>query len=187
MGSGRRYLDKESRLSRNSGRGAVGFSIGTKGYFGTGFTITSGVTNEFWEYDPAINRWTEKASLPVSAARTEAVGFSIGTKGYIGTGYVFTDDEIVNLNDFWEYDPTTDDWTEKASLPVSSARAEAVGFSIGTKGYIGTGNLKAGIGGRLSGIFGNGIRKLIYGQEKPILEDLDAQGLLVSLLAVKDI
>ena len=138
---------KKADYPGNSGRGAVGFSIGTKGYFGTGFTITSGVTNEFWEYDPATNRWTEKASLPVSAARTEAVGFSIGTKGYIGTGYVFTDDEIVNLNDFWEYDPTTDDWTEKASLPVSSARAEAVGFSIGTKGYIGTGNLKAGIGG----------------------------------------
>jgi len=138
---------KKADYPGNSYSGAVGFSIGTKGYLGTGFSINGSVTNEFWEYDPVKNTWTEKASLPVSAARTEAVGFSVGNKGYIGTGYVFTDDEMVNLNDFWEYDPETDNWTEKASLPVSSARGEAVGFSIGNKGYIGTGNFTAGIGG----------------------------------------
>ena len=37
----------------------VGFSIGTKGYIGSWL-----ITNEFWEYDPATNIWTQKASLP---------------------------------------------------------------------------------------------------------------------------
>ena len=138
---------KKADYPGNSGNGAVGFSIGTKGYFGTGLTIAGGATNEFWEYDPATNKWTEKASLPVSAARTEAVGFSIGNKGYIGTGYVIGNDNMDNLNDFWEYDPATDNWTGKASLPVTAARGEAVGFSIGTKGYIGTGNFTGGFGG----------------------------------------
>lgn len=130
---------KKADFPGNSVRGAVGFSIATKGYLGTGLTFEGGVTNEFWEYDPATDKWTEKASLPVTAARTEAVGFSIGTKGYIGTGNFFTNNETKCLNDFWEYDPAADAWTEKASLPVSSARSEAVGFSIGNKGYIGTG------------------------------------------------
>ena len=53
-----------------------------------------------------------------------------------GTGLKF--DRTGSLNDFWEYDPTTDKWTKKADFP-GGARYDAVGFSIGNKGYIGTG------------------------------------------------
>src|SRR5687768_11906654 len=61
---------------------AVGFSIGTKGYIGTG---NDGVDkNDFWEWDQATNVWTQKANF-TGTARSGAVGFSIGTKGYIGT------------------------------------------------------------------------------------------------------
>ena len=35
--------------------GAVGFSIGDKGYIGTGETSGVVYTKDFWEYDPAIN------------------------------------------------------------------------------------------------------------------------------------
>ena len=127
----------------NSVSGAVGFSIGSKGYIGTGFTTTGGVTNEFWEYDPATNTWTEKESLPLDAARAGAVGFSIGTKGYIGTGTGTNYDDwdgysSYYLNDFWEWDQSTNVWTRKADLE-GSVRTSAVGFSIGAKGYIGTG------------------------------------------------
>jgi len=59
--------------------------------------------------------------------------FSIGNKGYIGTGY-----DPSYKNDFWEYDPTANNWTRKADF-LGSARQLAVGFSIGNKGYIGTG------------------------------------------------
>src|SRR5688572_30165039 len=74
----------------------AGFSIGTKGYMGTGWT--TGGTNDFWEWDQATNVWTQRANF-AGSARGYAVGFSIGTKGYIGTGY----NGSTYLNDFWEY------------------------------------------------------------------------------------
>ena len=61
--------------------------------------------------------------------RRHAVGFSIGNKGYVGTGY---DNNINYHNDFWEYDPATDTWTQKANFG-GGARYGAVGFSIGTR------------------------------------------------------
>jgi len=110
---------------------AVGFSIGTKGYIGTGGI--GGFVNDFWEYDPSSNTWTQKANFG-GTPRYGAVGFSIGAYGYIGTGYDTSDVR----RDFWKYDPSSNTWTQKASFG-GTARYEAVGFSIGTKGYIGTG------------------------------------------------
>ena len=110
---------------------AVGFSIGTKGYIGTGQDGSS-LRNDFWEFDQATNVWTQKASF-AGPARSGAAGFSIGTKGYVGTGMAGA-----SKNDFWEYDPAANTWTQKASFG-GSARNAAVGFSIGSKGYIGTG------------------------------------------------
>jgi hypothetical protein len=120
---------------------AVSFSIGTKGYIGFGDDFnTNGYTNEFWEYDPGENNWTQKASFPSS--RGMAVGFSISTKGYIGTGFKDTYSAsgytIQTYQDFWEWDQATNIWTKKADFG-GIARSGAVGFSIGNKGYIGTG------------------------------------------------
>jgi N-acetylneuraminic acid mutarotase len=121
---------------------AVSFSIGTKGYIGTGDDFnTNGYTNEFWEYDPATNSWTQKASLPGTFGRGLATGFSIGTKGYIGLGGkdLFTGVGLPKYyQDFWEWDQATNVWTKKADFG-GIARNGAVGFSIGNKGYIGTG------------------------------------------------
>ena len=44
-----------------------------------------------------------------------------------------------NTKDFWEYDPVGNTWTQKADFG-GTARYAAVGFSIGNKGYIGTGH-----------------------------------------------
>lgn len=112
-----------------SGRhGAVGFSIGGKGYIGLGNGNNNSPVNDFWEYDPSTNSWTQKANFG-GVAREYAVGFSIGTKGYVGTG---------GGQDFWEYDPSANAWVPKANFGGTS-RLSAVGFSIGNKGYIGTG------------------------------------------------
>jgi hypothetical protein len=113
---------------------AVGFSIGAKGY------IEAGGTNQFWEYDPATNNWTQKSSFPGALGIVFAVGFSIGTKGYIGTGYI--DGGYAGgafSQEFWEWDQVTNVWTRKADF-AGNERADAVGFSIGNKGYIGTGS-----------------------------------------------
>jgi N-acetylneuraminic acid mutarotase len=111
---------------------AVGFSIGNKGYIGTGWDGTSHL-KDFWEYDPTQSTWTRKADFG-GTERRGAVGFSIGNKGHIGTGW----DGASYCRDFWEYDPALDTWTRKADF-AGAARFAPVGFSIGNKGYVGTG------------------------------------------------
>ena len=110
--------------------GAVGFSIGNKGYIGTGFYGNEGYLKDFWEYDPATDIWIRKADFPGNA-RQFGSGFSIGNKGYIGLGH----DSTVYYADFWEYDPATDKWTRIADF-AGGGRNAATGFSIEGKGYI---------------------------------------------------
>jgi len=114
---------------------AVSFSIGNKGYLGTGFDANLGeLTTDFWEYDPSSDAWTQKANFG-GLGRNHAIGFNIGNKGYIGTG---SDLNVVAKNDFWEYDPSSNTWTQKANVG-GTERYTAIGFSIGDKGYVGTG------------------------------------------------
>ena len=122
--------------------GAVGFSIGDRGYIGTGFmgmySHNPTFLNDFWEYNPVANEWAQKADFQGNA-RSCAVGFSIGNKGYLGTGsYIINDEYSYRLRDFWEYNPESDTWLQKADLP-GALRNWAVGISIKNKGYIGGG------------------------------------------------
>ncbi len=121
---------------------AVGFSIDTKGYIGTGSDFTSD-KQDFWEYDPDSDAWTQKANLG-GVPREFTSGFSIGTKGYIGTGAFFNGTTWIGINDFWEWEQSTNTWTQKADFG-GTARMGAVGFSIEGKGYLGTGD--DGVGG----------------------------------------
>ncbi|MFC2114657.1 T9SS type A sorting domain-containing protein [Bacteroidota bacterium] len=105
-----------------------GFSIGTKGYFGTGVWF-----NDFWEYDQATDAWTQKADYPLTIGA--CASFSIGTKGYVGGGQ---DNGGGYHNEFYEYDPATNAWTKKSDY--ANKFLLGVGFSIGNKGYFGTGS-----------------------------------------------
>jgi N-acetylneuraminic acid mutarotase len=58
--------------------GAVGFTIGNKGYIGTGYNDST-YPHDFWEWDKTTNVWTKKADYPGGSAGV-AVGFSIGNK-----------------------------------------------------------------------------------------------------------
>lgn len=119
-------------LSRHS---AVAFTIGNKGYLGTGLCYMTAILEDFWEYDPANNTWTQKANFG-GGKRFEAVGFSIGNYGYVGTGE--TNNAAYLFNDFWKYDPSTNTWVQVANFG-GVKRKQAVGFAIGGKGYVGTG------------------------------------------------
>lgn len=110
--------------------GSVGFSIGSKGYIGTGFS-NSKLMN-FWEYDPSTDTWSQKANFG-GTARVYASGFCIADKGYIGCG-----NDSTLRNDFWEYDPAFNIWTQKKDFGGVPRKAAAA-FSIGLKGYIGSG------------------------------------------------
>src|SRR3990170_6969521 len=74
--------------------------------------------------------------MPAPGGLTESSGFAAGGKIYVGTGQWFSTGD--RLNQFWEYNPSTNTWRAVNELP-GMARDDASAFSIGDKGYIGTG------------------------------------------------
>ena len=112
-----------------------GIGIGNKVYYGLGH-VSSGTANigfqDWWEFDPATNAWTQKANYAHESHG--AVGFSIGNKGYMGAG----DSESIGANtNFYEYDPIGNTWSPKAPCPLSDDGH--VSFTINGLGYIGLG------------------------------------------------
>lgn len=68
---------------------AVAFTIGQRAYVVSGTSGEGAGTvylREVWEYDPAGNQWTQRASIPEAAAASAA--FVLGGKGYVATGVV---------------------------------------------------------------------------------------------------
>lgn len=121
---------------------AVGFAIGDKGYLGTGATepeiVEDQRLDDFWEYDPAADEWTRKADFG-GEARIWAAGFSMNGKGYIGLGTAGAAAGVGKLPDIWGYDPATDSWTRMKEDWLVSTRLAPIGFSVGDRGFFGTG------------------------------------------------
>ena len=113
------------------------FVIGNKGYWGTGAGIPPGFYNDWWEYEPSTDIWTQKASLLVSQQRFGATAFSIGNKGYLGLGFGGSPNGTF-LNDLLMYDPTANSWSSETSFP-GIARYDAPSFVVNNKAYVGTG------------------------------------------------
>ena len=119
------------------------FVIGNKGYIGLGHfnAITNILFEDFWEYEPASNTWTQKANFG-GGLRYHAISFSIGNKAYVGTG---RNENNVYQNDLWEYNSETNSWSQMANLPGTPRRG-AVSFTIDNKGYVATGQLQVSPG-----------------------------------------
>ncbi|MCW5898164.1 MAG: proprotein convertase P-domain-containing protein [Flavobacteriales bacterium] len=83
--------------------------------------------------------WTQRSSLgevPPSGplARIGAATFTVGGKAYLCEGL----NNGTIIEDFWEYDPATLTWSQKADFP-GTPRAYGVGFSTNDHGYVATG------------------------------------------------
>jgi N-acetylneuraminic acid mutarotase len=76
--------------------------------------------------------WTQKADLPWIQGKADCCGFAIGTKGYIGTGF---DPVAVYTKDWYEYDPATNSWLQKADYGGQPS-VENSSFTIGGFGYL---------------------------------------------------
>lgn len=126
---------KGSDFEGNTRSGAVAFTIGEYAYVGLG-SDGDDYLLDFWRFDQSKNYWERMADFP-GAGRISSVSFSIDGKGYVGTG--FNDDlDEEELQDFWQYDPSANEWIQLADFP-GGGRYSAVGFAVGGDGYIGTG------------------------------------------------
>ncbi len=105
---------------------ALSFKIDEDNYL----VSPNGVTHK---YSMIFNQWERKSDCPCAASRS--AGFELNGKLYVGTG------GFNGSRTFCEYDPATDTWTSKASLPLTSPPLyNAVGYSLNGKGYIAGGS-----------------------------------------------
>jgi N-acetylneuraminic acid mutarotase len=109
--------------------GSAAFCINGKGYIVCGGYIgwLSELVTEVWEYDPALNTWTQLEDFPGMARRFTA-GFAIGDKGYMGIGTNGT-----NFRDFWEFDELLavpkNESTAKIAEPYPNPSSSIIHFS----------------------------------------------------------
>lgn len=116
----------------------VGFSIGSKGYFGLGHFYN--YYNDFWEYDPQADHWTQKPDFP-GEKRSYTSSFVLNNEAYVGLGATQQAYEQILLKDFYKYNPNTEEWTKTADFP-GSPRHSAASFVKDGKAFVGTGNIK---------------------------------------------
>ena len=80
--------------------------------------------------------WVKKANFG-GAARHRCTAFSVGNKGYVGGGHINSGVPVYH-EDFWQYDPGSDTWTQIADFG-GGKRYHSAAFSIGEFGYVGLG------------------------------------------------
>jgi hypothetical protein len=109
------------------------FSIANKGYALGGATTGTAALAELWEYDPTIDRWTQKNNFPHTI--TGGTAFVINDTAYVCLG------QDVNLGfsvSCYRYETATDSWKPMANFP-GAARYGAMAFVINGKAYVGCG------------------------------------------------
>ena len=85
-----------------------------------------GNNGRFSVYDPATNRWTPKT--PLELARHGVATAVLGNKLYVMGGYRIRNNLDETLDITIVYDPVTDLWTRRASLP--SPRGNMAGTTV---------------------------------------------------------
>ena len=114
---------------------AVSFVIDDVAYVGMG--DDGGSTNDFWSFNPATNTWIKIADFP-GTKRSGAVAFTLGEYGYVGLGKSDSGSSAVRYNDFYRYDPATNEWSTITPFG-GTGRNNAIAFTIDGKAYVGTG------------------------------------------------
>lgn len=113
---------------------AIGFSINGKGYISCGLEGST-ANMEMWEYDPITDSWTQKTSGP-AIGRIHPAFSVVGDRVYLGQGQ--QNGNYIDIDDWYEYNTTTDTWTAKSSF--MSARHHGAGATVGNTIYVGTGH-----------------------------------------------
>src|SRR5207342_1510045 len=95
-------------------------------------------TQELWAWDKMTDTWTQMADFP-GLGREGALGFAVALKGYVVMGWDGLGYNQSNYHsDMYEYDPVSNTWTQKTSMP-GIGRYVGMGFAISGKIYVGMG------------------------------------------------
>ncbi len=119
---------------------AFGFVIDGQGYVGGG-TNNGTYPTDFWKYNQESDLWvelnplddTDDSDYTYAIQRESPATFVVNGLGYMCGGTYSAITSTV-----WEYNPGTDLWTQKSSFEGTS-RDAAVGFAVGSYGYVATG------------------------------------------------
>jgi N-acetylneuraminic acid mutarotase len=85
--------------------------------------------------------WIQKATFG-GVGRHRAVGCATDYRGYMGLGHVNGTGVDISYKDWWEYDPASDSWTQKANFPISNHGS--VSFVVDNMPCVGGGSSLAG-------------------------------------------
>lgn len=98
--------------------------------FGHGNSVNGNLSiyNDFYKFDPATDEWTQLNDFP-GEARVAGTQFDYNGKGYVLSGDG-DDHSFMEEGEFWEYDPTSDTWTQLSSHPGNSSRWAPGNFVI---------------------------------------------------------
>ncbi|HRH65477.1 MAG TPA: hypothetical protein PLU53_04210, partial [Bacteroidia bacterium] len=109
---------------------AISFAIGNLGYYGCGnHTGGSAETADMWQYDAAVDSWTQIANYPIGMQAAEA--FVLNGAGYVGSGW----SGGFSFADWYKYVPSSNTWVVVAPLPVNTVH-DAGMFQVNGKGYV---------------------------------------------------
>jgi len=126
-------------------RFAMTLTIDNDAFIGLGRVSHSACDHNFYRYDPENCTWKREGVEFPGGYREDAVAFVIGNKAYVGLGAdLITFGESLWYDDFWVYDHERRVWSSLSFKFPGEARRGAVAFSIGGKGYVGTGITKEG-------------------------------------------
>lgn len=91
--------------------------------------------DDWWEYDIPTDTWSEKDDLP-GPTRHHPFYFGIDGIAYVGFGHGNDVNGNVSVyNDFYKFDPATDEWTQLNDFP-GEARVAGTQFDYNGKGYV---------------------------------------------------
>ncbi len=80
--------------------------------------LYAGSPHGFFQYDSENDKWIEKKGLPTTRFYiTRPLFFSVNNKGFVAFNTDVIDSD--ERTEFWEYDPSSDNWINHGSLPMS--------------------------------------------------------------------
>lgn len=112
---------------------ASGCATSHRGYMGLGHFNGTGQNisyEDWWEYDPASDTWTQRANFPVSTYG--AVTFVVDNCPVVGGGSALS-------SQFYKFDPTLNTWTPIANCILTNP-GDSQGFAINNRGFVYQGN-----------------------------------------------